>query len=79
MNSMTLGTSTFLVAVGAIMRYAVSARADTWNVPMVGAILMIVGLVGALISLALYVNSRGRRSALVGTSDTINLKEREVR
>lgn len=79
MNSMTLGTSTFLVAVGAIMRYAVSARADTWNVPMVGGILMIVGFVGALISLALFVTANKRRRAIGGTQSTINLEEREVR
>ena len=64
MNSMTLGTSTFLVAVGAIMRYAVSATGDGWDVAMVGAILMIVGLVGAVVSVALYASTR-RRSAVV--------------
>jgi Co/Zn/Cd efflux system component len=40
---MALGTSLFLIAVGAIMRYA--------DIPTIGLILMIVGIVGLLISL----------------------------
>lgn len=79
MNSMTLGTSTFLVAVGAIMRYAVSARADGWSVPMVGGILMIAGAVGAVVTLALFASSRRRRTAFTEAPGAVIVEEREVR
>jgi len=48
---MALGTSLFLIAVGAIMRYAVSDSLEAIDIPTVGLILMIVGIVGLLISL----------------------------
>ena len=48
---MTIGGSIFLLAVGAILRYAVK---DTWSavdIPTVGLILMIAGAVGLVIGL----------------------------
>jgi hypothetical protein len=48
---MTIGSSLFLIAVGAILRYAVK---DNWNavdIPTVGLILMIVGAFGLLLGL----------------------------
>ncbi len=48
---MPLGTSIFLVAVGAILRYAVSASASGISIPTVGLILMIAGIAGILLSL----------------------------
>src|SRR3954467_11743054 len=48
---MALGTSLFLIAVGAIMRYAVSDSLEGIDIPTIGLILMIVGIVGLLISL----------------------------
>jgi hypothetical protein len=71
MNTMTLGTSTFLVAVGAIMRYAVSAEGDGFDVPMIGGILMIVGLAGAVITLAMYVSTRRRTVLVRGPGTTV--------
>jgi Domain of unknown function (DUF6458) len=50
---MTIGSSLFLIAVGAILRYAVE---DTWkavDLPTVGLILMIVGGFGLLLGLYL--------------------------
>jgi hypothetical protein len=78
MNTMTLGTSTFLVAVGAIMRYAVTVQGNGFNVAMVGAILMIVGLVGAVVTLAVFASSR-RRTAFTATRGTVIVKDREIR
>ena len=46
-----LGTSLFLIAVGAILRYAVSDSLEGIDIPTIGLILMIVGIVGLLISL----------------------------
>src|SRR3954463_4364592 len=48
---MALGTSLFLIAVGAILRYAVSDSLEGIDIPTIGLILMIVGIVGMLISL----------------------------
>ncbi|MDQ4041895.1 MAG: DUF6458 family protein [Actinomycetota bacterium] len=59
---MALGTALFLLAVGAILRYAVSDSLEGIDLPTVGLILMIVGVVGLLISLFMMtVWSRGDR------------------
>jgi uncharacterized protein DUF6458 len=47
---MALGTSLFLIAVGAILRYAVSDSLEGIDIPTIGLILMIVGIVGLVIS-----------------------------
>jgi hypothetical protein len=47
---MPLGTSIFLIAVGAILRYAVTASTSGINLKTVGLILIIVGIVGLLLS-----------------------------
>ena len=60
-RAMTIGSSLFLIAVGAILKYAVTK--DTWhaiNIDTVGLILMIVGVVGLVLGLYLYF-ARGRR------------------
>ena len=63
---MTIGTSLFLLAVGAILKYAVEDSISGVNLSTVGLILMIVGVVGLLLSL-LYMSiwSRDRREAPV--------------
>lgn len=48
---MPLGTSIFLIAVGAILRYAVTASTSGINLATVGLILMIVGIAGIVLSL----------------------------
>ena len=48
---MTFGTSLFLIAVGAVLRFAVTASTSGFNIHTVGVILMIVGAVGFLLSL----------------------------
>jgi hypothetical protein len=50
---MTIGSSLFLIAVGAILRYAVEDKWKAVDVPTVGLILMIVGAVGFLLGLYL--------------------------
>jgi hypothetical protein len=61
----TLGTSIFLVAVGAILRYTVTASTAGVSLPTIGLILMIVGIAGAVISL-LYVFAWSGRNRVVG-------------
>ena len=48
---MGLGTSLFLIAVGAILKFAVTTTAHGVNINTIGVILMIVGIVGLIISL----------------------------
>jgi len=55
---MPLGTSIFLIAVGAILRYAVTASVSGISIHTVGLILMIVGAVGLVISLLYIVSAR---------------------
>jgi hypothetical protein len=46
-----IGTSIFLIALGAILRYAVTANVEGINLDTAGLILMIVGVIGLLLSL----------------------------
>jgi hypothetical protein len=48
---MGIGTSIFLIAVGAILKFAVTASVSGIKLATVGVILMVVGIVGLLISL----------------------------
>jgi sulfite exporter TauE/SafE len=48
---MALGTSLFLIAIGAVLRFAVSVSTRGFNLHTVGIILIVVGIVGMLISL----------------------------
>jgi uncharacterized protein DUF6458 len=59
-----LGTSIFLIAVGAILRYAVSASVSGVSITTVGLILMIVGVAGLLLSI-LYMTAWGPRRGVV--------------
>jgi heme/copper-type cytochrome/quinol oxidase subunit 2 len=48
---MTIGTSIVLIAIGAILKYAVTADLDAIDLQTVGTILMIVGILGLVLSL----------------------------
>ena len=48
---MGIGTSIFLIAVGAILKYAVTADVSGVDLDVVGVILMIAGVIGLLLSL----------------------------
>lgn len=64
---MGLGTSLFLIAVGAILKYAVTDSISGVDLTTVGLILMIVGIVGLVLSLILMLAPR--RSETVVTRD----------
>ena len=61
---MGLGTSIFLIAVGAILRFAVTASVAGVKLEVVGLILMIVGGIGLLMSL-FWLVTRPRRGYVV--------------
>ncbi len=48
---MGIGTSIFLIALGAILRFAVTASVSGIEIATVGTILLVVGIIGLLISL----------------------------
>jgi heme/copper-type cytochrome/quinol oxidase subunit 2 len=63
---MGVGTSLFLIAVGAVLRFAVSVSAHGFSIHTIGVILMIVGVIGLLISLLWVAVWRNRRTAQTG-------------
>lgn len=73
---MQIGTSIFLIAVGAILRFAVSASTSGFSVHTAGTILMIVGGIGLLASLLLTSVWAGRRETVA--TDRVVVREREV-
>lgn len=51
---MGLGVSLILIAVGAVLIWAVDVTSNGVNVNAVGVVLLIVGLVGALLSMVFW-------------------------
>ncbi|MDQ1399901.1 MAG: hypothetical protein QOK20_1833 [Acidimicrobiaceae bacterium] len=51
---MGLGTSIFLIAVGAILSFAVDVQTQGFNLHTIGLILMVVGAIGAVLSLIFW-------------------------
>jgi hypothetical protein len=69
---MGIGVGLFLLAVGAILTFAVEVEAEGFNLNTVGIILMIVGGVGILLSL-LFWGNRERRDG-----ERVIVRDREV-
>ena len=55
---MGIGTSIFLIAVGAVLKFAVNTDVSGIEIATIGLILMIVGVIGLLISLFLLTQAR---------------------
>jgi hypothetical protein len=51
---MGIGVSIFLIAVGAVLAFAVSAEVSGLDIQVVGWILLVVGAVGILLSLLFW-------------------------
>jgi hypothetical protein len=49
--TVTIATAIFLIAIGAILRYAINVTSDVINIQTVGLILMIAGGAGLALSL----------------------------
>jgi hypothetical protein len=56
---MPIGTSIFLIAAGAIIRYGLTFHVSGVSRPVIGLILMIVGVVGVVLSLIYMATARG--------------------
>lgn len=80
---MGIVTSMLMIAVGAIMRFAVTVKGNGFDVHTTGVVLMVVGIVGALFSIAYWASWGGfggpaRRGTVLAAPRTV-LREREVR
>jgi hypothetical protein len=65
---MTTGASLFLIAVGAILSFAVTAEVAGIELQTVGVILMIIGVLGLALTLGLvFMESRRQRPSGPGS------------
>jgi hypothetical protein len=60
---MGIGVSVFLIAVGAILAFAIDVTTDGVNLNTIGVILMVVGFLGLAITLAMASSIWGGRRA----------------
>ena len=75
---MGIGTSIFLIAVGAILAFAVNADVSGLEISTIGIILMICGVLGLLISL-LYASMWRDRARGGGVATRERVVERDPR
>ena len=73
---MGIGTSILLIAVGAILKFAVTTEVSGIELATVGVILMVVGIIGLLISL-LYMTMWADRRRGTAVADPAVVRERE--
>ena len=73
---MGIGASIFLIAVGAIIAFALEARVGWLDLDVVGWVLMLAGLFGLLLSFGLF--SRTRRTVVAGRERRVYESEQAV-
>jgi hypothetical protein len=61
---MQIGTSILLIAIGAILKYAVTTSVSGISIQTVGVILMVAGIIGLVLSL-LWASTARRRGVVV--------------
>lgn len=62
---MTIGASLLLIALGAVLKFAVTATVNGLDLPTIGVVLMVVGAVGLVLGLVL--TTRRRRTDVIDT------------
>ena len=70
---MGIGVSIFLLAIGAILTFAVNAQLSGLDINVVGVILMVCGAIGLLLTMLVF----GRRDRGV-VEDRVVTRERDV-
>ena len=75
---MGISLSILLIAVGAILTWAVSAEVNGLDITAVGVILMIVGAVGLVVSMIFW-SSWGGFGARAGGGQNTTVVERDTR
>ncbi len=71
---MGIGVSLFLLALGAILTFAVEVTAEGFNINTIGVILMIIGGLGLLLTLLFWSDS----APLSRRRSTVVREDREV-
>jgi hypothetical protein len=66
---MGIGTSLFLIAVGAILYFAVNADISGLEISTIGIILMVIGVIGLLLSLFFLSSARRETRTVVRDRD----------
>ena len=72
---MTIGTSIALIAVGAILKWAVTATVSGFNIQTAGTVLFVLGILGLVLSL-IYTFVWSRRTT---TTAYVPREEHETR
>jgi hypothetical protein len=75
---MYIGTSIFLIAFGAVLKYAVTAHLAGINLQTAGVILMVVGAIALLISLFVMAGWVDRRRGRTVPDDDV-VRDRDQR
>ena len=70
---MGIGTSIFLIALGAILKFAVNAEVSGLEISTIGVILMVAGILGLLVSLY-FMSVSARRGPVDGPA----VRDRDV-
>jgi hypothetical protein len=77
--------SSLTIAVGAIMRFAVTVKGHGFDVHTTGVILIVIGVIGAVLSIAYWAswggfqhNGVGRRTTVVSTQSPVAHSEHPV-
>ena len=73
---MGIGVSVFLIAVGAILAFAIDVTTDGVNLDTVGVILMVVGGIGLLASMLFW--SSFSPYGRAGGRDEVIVRDREI-
>ncbi len=71
---MGIGTSLLLIAVGAILKFAVTFTVGGFNIQTAGTILIVAGIIGLLVSLLLLMSDR-RRGGVVEERPVVRERE----
>ena len=72
---MYIGSSIFLIAVGAVLRWAVNWQVDGFDIQLAGLIIFLVGILGLVITLFLWATRRSRVSSGVTQVDQVVTSE----
>ncbi len=72
---MGIGVSIFLLAIGAILTFAVNAEVSGLDISVVGVILMVCGAIGLLLTMLVFGRSRGGAAVV---EDRVVTRERDV-
>lgn len=73
---MRIGASLMLIALGAILKFAVTAQMSGINVQNVGVILMVVGVIGLVVT-AIWMSTRRRTDVIRHANGTTYVTPRE--